>query len=116
MSDPGKRDRAPAGPVPTLAQLARETSWVWAHCTMTCGHTSAIPLAPIVARLGAHASSDRLRACLRCTKCGKRGGLLKHPSWPGMHERAAPLPFDQVPAGLKRAMADHALAAIGVVR
>jgi hypothetical protein len=111
---PKRRDRTAAGLVPTLAQLAHGSSWLWARCPERgCSHDAAIPLKPVMAQFGSEASSDRLRAALRCTICGHRGALLQLPSW-GMSEgyRATP-PLDRIPLALRRQMAKDALQSIG---
>lgn len=111
-----RRSRTPAGPLPTLSQLAKGTSWVWARCpTRDCAHWAAIPLNPAMAHFGGDVSSDRLRAALRCTACGHRGALLQLPSW-GMSEGYTSVPLDRVPLALQRRMAQDALRSIGVER
>lgn len=109
-----RHTRTPPGPIPTVGQLASESSWVWARCSLPCMHDAAIPLAPIVARFGADASSNRLRNALCCTVCGKRGALLQHPSWE-MADGYPSVPLDRVPVGLRREMAREALRGIGVL-
>lgn len=37
----------------TLGALRSNRRWLWANCTLPCSHAAAIPLAPIVERLGA---------------------------------------------------------------
>jgi hypothetical protein len=108
-----RRHRTPPGRIATLGQIARDTSWVWARCPNPCLHEAAIPLAPIIGRFGANASSDRLRNALHCTACGRRGALLQHPSW-GMAEGYRSAPLDRVPDGLRRQMAREALRSIGI--
>jgi hypothetical protein len=112
---PARKYREPVGPVSTIGQLARESSWLWAHCPGKCQNWAAIPMAPMVARFGPDASSVRLRAALRCTKCGRKGCLIQHPSW-GMGERGygGGPPLDQIPLALRRWMAKDALRSIGV--
>lgn len=109
-----RRPRSAPGPVPTLAQLARHTNWVRALCTAQCAHDAAIPLAPIIARFGAEASSDRLRNALRCTACGKRGGRIMLPSWHDMQVGVTAMPVELVPLALRREIAEDALRSIGV--
>jgi hypothetical protein len=67
----------------------------------------------VIAKLGSGASSDRLRAALRCTACGHRGALIYLPSY-SMPERRQPMPLDLVPLTLRREMAKDALRSIGV--
>jgi hypothetical protein len=100
--------------VPTLAQMKDHANWVWANCGLGCGHHSAIPLDPVISRWGAGASADRLRASLRCTKCGKLGATLSAPSWVCATHGWQRLPLDQVPTGLRSWMARDALRGIGV--
>jgi hypothetical protein len=112
---PERRRRATAGPIPTLSQLRAQSGWLWAQCPIPCAHAAAIPLDPIVARMGASASSDRLRRRLVCTVCGSRGAELTLPSWVDVNQGSAKLPLDRVPAWLTRAMTTDALRTIGVV-
>jgi hypothetical protein len=37
--------------------------------------------APLIIRWGPDASSDVLRRNARCTRCGRKGAMLTHPSW-----------------------------------
>lgn len=71
--------RAPAGPVPTLAQLRACCPWLWVHCPK-CIRFVAIALAPWIIRWGGSASSDMLRESFTCARCGHKGALLQHPS------------------------------------
>jgi hypothetical protein len=104
MPEPTKRERAPPGPVPTISDLAGAYGWVWAHCVVACNHSAAIPLAPIIARLGTESSSDRLRAALKCSKCGRREMEINLPSWGDINSGYAKLPLDRVPHGLRDEM------------
>lgn len=110
-----KQERAAPGPVPTLAELAQGSSWLWARCPeRECLHCAAIPLHAAMAHFGGDVSSDRLRSALRCTACGHKGGLLQLPSWgmsEGFRETAPP---DRIPPALHRLMARDALRDIGV--
>ena len=40
--------------VPTLRQLAGQdlADWFWAHCPLPCSHSSAVPWAAVIAKLG----------------------------------------------------------------
>jgi hypothetical protein len=81
--DPPDRSRRPTRervPVPTLGQLRKEHCWFWVFCSK-CPHRAPMAVAPLVIRWGADASSDKLRASARCTKCGTKGATLQHPSW-----------------------------------
>jgi hypothetical protein len=81
--EPRPRNIEP-GPVPTIgAFLSGDTKWFWAYCErMGCGHVAPIALAPFAIRWGMEASTDLIRARLRCSACGKRGGVaIKRPSW-----------------------------------
>jgi hypothetical protein len=42
--------------------------------------------------VGADASSDKLRRCARCTKCGSKGATLQHPEWMVKQIGFTPLP------------------------
>jgi hypothetical protein len=44
-------------------------------------------------QMGCDASSDLLRQSARCTKYGRKGEALKHPSWAGMHIGFKPFPM-----------------------
>lgn len=96
---PPRRIRREAATRPaTLGEiLAGPTKWRWLSCERpvlipplptwpheqwrACGHKAAVAIAPFVIRWGADASSDLLRQCARCTKCGGKGAALTHPSW-----------------------------------
>ena len=103
------------GPEPTLEHLRSNYGWVWARCALPCAHDAAIPLAPIVARLGADKPAQALRGRLRCTVCGRRQAGLRMPSW-AMENGIASLPLDHVPPALMREMANDALRSIGAQR
>jgi hypothetical protein len=49
---------------------------------------------PLVIRWGGDASSDVLRACARCSRCGRKGASLTSPSWVGLDVGFAPFPAD----------------------
>jgi hypothetical protein len=36
---------------------------------------------PLIARMGADTSSDKLRRCARYTVCGNKGATLQHRGW-----------------------------------
>jgi hypothetical protein len=38
-------------------------------------------LTPLIIRWGGDASSEVLRQCARCSKCGRKGASLTAPSW-----------------------------------
>jgi hypothetical protein len=52
--------------------------------------------APLVIRWGADTSSDMLRRCARCTKCGTKGATLQQPGWMGEQIGFAPFPVPKV--------------------
>ena len=52
------------GPESTLGALRDGHGWCWVNCTIDCGHASALPLAPIAARLGEDAPADQAAARL----------------------------------------------------
>jgi len=89
--------RIKPGPIPTLGQIARSASWVWVDCRH-CRHRAAARLAPIIERLGADASSDRLRASARCIACAGRGATLMLPSWGDTRSGFVPFPSATAPA------------------
>jgi hypothetical protein len=68
--------------VPTLAELRKHNSWVWAWCER-CQHHAPMAFVPLMIRWGANASSDKLRRRARCTACGHKGATLQHPGWAG---------------------------------
>jgi hypothetical protein len=83
-------------PRPTLEQLRRGTPWCWVVCEH-CMHRKAVAFVPFIIRWGPDASSDLLRQSARCTKCGRKGAALQHPSWAGMHIGFEPFPLTQNP-------------------
>jgi hypothetical protein len=54
--------------------------WLYSNNPHKCRHYRATPLAPLVIPWGADASSNVLRKCARCSKCGHRGATMIHPS------------------------------------
>jgi hypothetical protein len=66
-----------------------------------------------MARFGGDASSDRLRAALRCTECCRRGAQIYLPSY-SKPEFREPVPLEQIPLALRRWIAKDALRSIGV--
>jgi len=46
--------------------------------------------------MGADTSSDKLRRCARCTKCGAKGATLQQPGWMGEQIGFAPWPAPKV--------------------
>jgi hypothetical protein len=78
-------------PTPTLEQLRRGTPWCWVVCE-NCMHPKPVAFVPFIIRWGPDASSDMLRRSARCTKCGRKGAALQHPSWAGMHIGFEPFP------------------------
>jgi hypothetical protein len=78
---------------PTLEQMRQSAPWLWVNCTNArCLHKAPMALVPLIIRWGGDASSDRLRACARCTRCGARGASLQHPSWGGCEVGWMPFP------------------------
>ena len=57
---------------------------------------SAVAIAPYVIRWGPDGWKDMLRRAARCTKCGKRGVEIQHPSWGGSDTGWAPMPISQM--------------------
>jgi hypothetical protein len=71
-------------PRPALWKLRAAHDWLWLNCeTPGCGHYVALPLAPLIIRWGADASSELLRRGFRCTRCGGRRTSIRFPSWGG---------------------------------
>jgi hypothetical protein len=90
---PSRRPKSPPGPIPTLGQLAAQTSWVWVHCeARDCHHRSPLKLAEPIARYGEDMTSDVLRLKTRCSNCGTRGATLRLPSWVDSTTGHAPFP------------------------
>ena len=87
VAPPLRRFREPPPKrVPTIAEIRRDTPWVWAYCAgHKCHHQEPIALVPLMIRWGPNASSDMIRRNLRCSKCGHRGVTIQSPSW-GMAE------------------------------
>lgn len=73
------------GPPPTLAQIHRDTKWLWLVCN-GCRHFQPVTLAQFVIRWGPDASSDILRRAARCGRCGGQGAVLQSPSWMGSEQ------------------------------
>jgi hypothetical protein len=89
-----RKSRPP--PIPTLGQLRQHISWAWLHCdNIACRHRRPIALTPLIIRWTAAMSSERLRKAARCTRCGRRGASLQHPSWVDMAREWAPFPVDR---------------------
>jgi len=81
----------PAPPAPTLEQLRRHSPWCWVVCER-CLHRRPVAFVLLIIRWGPDASSDLLRRSTRCTKCGRKGTVLQHPSWAGMDLGWEPFP------------------------
>jgi hypothetical protein len=78
-------------PASTLEQLRHGTSWCWLICER-CLHRTPVAFVPFIIRWGPDASSDMLRRSARCYKRGRKGAVLQHPSWAGMHIGFEPFP------------------------
>lgn len=90
--------REQPGPIPTLGELQQGNGgkWVWVYCaSIDCHHSAPMALAPLIIRWGPGASSDKLRRCARCTRCGYRGATLSTPSWIHTDGSCAPFPRRQ---------------------
>src|SRR5689334_8740028 len=77
----------------TLGELQRSTPWVWLWCER-CQHHAPLACAVAVIRRGPGASSDKLPAGARCTRCGRKGATLEHPGWAGNHIGFYPFPAE----------------------
>src|SRR5215472_7418164 len=82
------------GPRPTLGELQRTTPWLWLWCER-CQHHAPLACAVAVIRWGQNASSDKLRACARCTSCGGKGATIQRPGWAGNHIGFEPFPTSE---------------------
>ncbi len=65
----------------TIAELQKEGGWLWAYCLGNCGYHRPLAIAPFRIRWGSDMSSDAIRRCVRCRKCGHKGVQLITPSW-----------------------------------
>ena len=88
---PHPRYRSPPGPVATLGQLHKHSSWTWVWCER-CQHHAPMAFVPLMIRWGSDASSDVLRRSARCSRCGMKGATLQHPSWMGSEVGFQPFP------------------------
>ncbi len=74
--------RAPPGPDATLGSMRAAHHWCWLFCEVSgCGHSVAIPLAPLLIRWGPDAPRSRILGAFRCTRCGGRRTSIRGPSW-----------------------------------
>jgi hypothetical protein len=74
---------------------------MFAYCErIGCGHSMPLAQALFAIRWGMDASTDLIRKRLRCSKCGRKGGVaLKRPSWnargyvkwPSLEEQFSPV-------------------------
>jgi hypothetical protein len=77
--------------VPTLAEPSPRHAVVLGGVER-CMHRKPVAFVPFIIRWGPDASSDMLRRSAHCTKCGRKGAALQHPSWAGMHVGFEPFP------------------------
>ena len=64
-----------------VSMLPRGMSWAWVNCARHgCWYRAPMALVPLMIRWGFDTSSDKLRRCARCTKCGHKGATLTLPS------------------------------------
>lgn len=74
--------RAPPGPVATLGGVRADSPWCWLYCeTIGCGHSIAIPLAPLIIRWGPATPVSRIYGAFLCTRCGCRKTSVRRRSW-----------------------------------
>jgi hypothetical protein len=85
---------------PTLGELQQSTPWIWLWCER-CQHHAPFACAVAVTLWGADASSDKLRASARCTRCGGKGATLQRPGWAGNNLGFYPFPTDALTIGQK---------------
>lgn len=83
---------------PTIDDMRKLAPWFWAHCTAKCGNRAALPWAAVVHLLPPSASANRLRAALRCMRCGVRGAGLSLNAPSDGKGTLSPIPFESVPA------------------
>lgn len=68
--------------MPTLGGVRKDTEWVWVYCERPgCGHSAAVPLAPLIIRWGPDAPWTHMRRFFRCTRCGYKETTTRTPSW-----------------------------------
>jgi hypothetical protein len=82
------RQKFKPGPIPTLGEMRAHTCWVWLYCEgmpggIWCHHSAPLALAIPIILYGSNASTNALRQRARCTKCGRLGASLRHPSMDG---------------------------------
>lgn len=82
---------------PTLGNMRKDVCWVWVICAnLKCRRSVPVALAPLIIRWGEGASNDVIRESSRCSKCGRKGATLKHPSWAGSDVGFAPFPVERM--------------------
>lgn len=59
-------------------------------------HGAPKAIVPLIIRWGGGASSDVLRHCARCSKCGRKGASLTAPSWSDELEKWVPFPAERL--------------------
>jgi hypothetical protein len=81
--------------LPSLGQLRENQCWVCLYCPRwACLQYAPMALTPAIIRWGLKASSDMLRECTRCSKCGHRGGVtVQCPGWGGTLARLTAWPM-----------------------
>lgn len=83
------------GPIPTLADIRKNTPWVWVWCNNPeCFRKAPMALTPLIIRWGMEASSDRLRNSARCVVCGRKGATIQLPSWVDSNVGSQPFPVN----------------------
>lgn len=86
---------------PTLRQhLAHFPGWLWAQRD-ACGCTKAVPLYPVIARLGPDATLEDARRALRCVTCRAHPDGFTVPSPVGSHGYDVP-PVERFAAPLRK--------------
>jgi hypothetical protein len=61
-----------------------------------CQHRAPMALVPLMIRWGMDVSTDMLRKSAVCTRCGRKGATLQHPSWGGSHVGFQEFPVEYV--------------------
>ena len=88
------RDRRLRPPLRMRVRKKLDVHWCWIKCTRwppMRGRDCALHH-PV----GTDGWQDMLRRAARCTKCGKRGVELQHPSWGGSDTGWTPMPISQM--------------------
>jgi hypothetical protein len=77
--------------------MRKHACWLWVNCLNTrCLHRAPAALTPFIIRWGKDASSDVLRHCTKCSRCGRKGASLTAPSWESLDIGFALFPAERM--------------------